>query len=363
MLLANAVPDSGPGVPLAALGNTNEDVISVFSDVLKEAITLRLTKLSQYDYDEPSSAAHFVCCGLVDPVRVFVKQEPHKVAKIDNNRFRLISSVSTLDSLIERVLEQASCKSEIANWETIPSKSGLGATDDKLDSIGHQIAHLLKLRSGLVDSDVSGWDWQKKWWIALIAAYSVVIELDVVNTCYSNALMARELLASKPLFCFSNGSLVDPQVFGITLSGRYVTSKGNSRGRTALSVIANVPNMAMGDDSQEGCESTAPIQEVFDNLGWRGLVDYRLTKTVEDSVFCSNRFYKKDAKYVAEPVNWRRMLFRLITKKHPAPAEVAQFVYEVRHLRDSDLSERVIAWYKTLIADSEAGGASEKTSQ
>lgn len=49
------------------------------------------------------SAVERVWLYLVDPVRFFVKNEPHSVDKVLNRRFRLISSFSVVDSIVQRL--------------------------------------------------------------------------------------------------------------------------------------------------------------------------------------------------------------------------------------------------------------------
>lgn len=42
--------------------------------------------------------------GSPDPIRMFIKQEPHKEAKLRVGRYRLISAVSFVDTMADRVM-------------------------------------------------------------------------------------------------------------------------------------------------------------------------------------------------------------------------------------------------------------------
>ena len=293
---------------------------------------------------------------LVDPVRVFVKQEPHKWSKVVTGRWRLIASVSSLDSGVERVLYQCRSKLEIANWDSVPSKPGMGATDADLKTLGNQLQELLGF-GNLVDSDVSGWDWQWKQFIAMSIIYVDALAFDVgPESDLFKAMWNREVCALNTTFSLSNGKMLVLRNKGIQLSGRFVTSYKNSKGRVFNSALAGTYAMAMGDDCCETLNGLA-LQELearYDSQGYKGLVEYKETNDVNGTIFCSTRFFTLQGNYIGEPVNWHRTLFRLISKgrKEVPAAEVAQFSYEIRNLRiDQVALLREI--YRDYLADAE----------
>jgi len=126
-MLQHVKPDASPGVPLANLEQTNFNVMNVLGDQLVELILLRIDCLLSKTVDNPKQMlAEFLC----DPVRLFVKGEPHKVVKILEGRVRLIMSVSLMDKVIEMVLHNHVNKHEIANWQRLPYKPGMGFTHE-----------------------------------------------------------------------------------------------------------------------------------------------------------------------------------------------------------------------------------------
>jgi len=93
--------------------------------------------------------------GYCDPVRIFVKNEPHKADKVANKRWRLISSVSIVDQLVDRVLNTHINKTEIANWHKIPSKPGMGFNQESVEKIIQDFESI----PDPCTSDISGFDW------------------------------------------------------------------------------------------------------------------------------------------------------------------------------------------------------------
>jgi hypothetical protein len=288
---------------------------------------------------------------LCDPVRLFVKQEPHKQQKIKEQRWRLISSVSFLDGIIERYLYTAPAKDEIEHWRDLPSKPGMGSSDQDFIDLSGYMNSLLNESGGLLDTDIKAWDWQRKWWIGFVTVLSVIIELGYdFDSDYANICFAREYVASKAAFAFSDGTLVQSGVFGIMCSGRYVTSYFNSKGRTSLCTIVGTKNMAMGDDCIEGC---APSQvdvvlKGYSSLGYDGIIEHRLNTTIDGAIFCSMR-YSLWAGYVsATPVNWTRTLYRLLSKEAFTHSEWQQFLFEVRHM-DISFTPALHEWARSRV--------------
>jgi hypothetical protein len=94
-------PDSSPGFPLMYHSATNKEVVS---NPLHNA-SLRLMVKTRLQ-----SGTH----GLV---RVFVKREPHSLKKVSEGRYRLISSVSAQDQVVERLLHSYLDEYELKHFE------------------------------------------------------------------------------------------------------------------------------------------------------------------------------------------------------------------------------------------------------
>lgn len=107
------------------------------------------------------------CC---DPVRTFVKNEPHSITKLEQGRVRLISSVSLADQVIERLLSSPINNNEIYQWEGLPSMPGIGLTTDEDFK---RINRLIQAIPEKTQTDIKGWDWSVQYY-ELIDRKSVV---------------------------------------------------------------------------------------------------------------------------------------------------------------------------------------------
>lgn len=291
----------------------------------------RLHRLSERGACRNASAEDLVRAGLVDIVRTFVKQEPHKRAKLDSQRYRLIFVVSLIDSLVERVLYQKRTKFEVAHWQDIPSKPGMGATDEALAALRRNIERLLR-EGGLLDTDIKGWDWQLKWWIAYCAFYANMIRMGVrPGTTYFEIAFNREVSALRAVFSLSDGQLFVLLHASIMLSGRFVTSFFNSSCRSFAATLAGSLSMCMGDDCCEGVpeDQVNDVLSCYASFGYEGKMEHNFSTSPEEVIFCSCRYYAD----TAEPVNWLRMLYRYISSNKLSLAHYVQFAFEVRHLR------------------------------
>jgi len=355
--VACAVRDSIPGVPYTAFGATNEDVIRVLGDDLLMALYERLVLLARTEPEAfLATIEKLIRAGLVDPVRLFVKQEPHKMKKVRLNRWRLICAVSIIDSLVERCLWQKCAKEEIKNWKTIPSKPGMGATDEMISFLADNMNEML-LKGGLLDTDVEAWDWQRKWWLSFSTVLTFVIQADLVAGEYLNASFAREIVACDPMMSFSDGLMTGvSDCFGLMLSGRFVTSCFNSKGRVNLHTAVGTRGIAMGDDSQEGADREASIRVMasLGNLGWRDRVESSWSQSLEGAIFCSLKFRRSENSWIASPVRWQKMLYLLLSKRNVSPQEVMQFEREVRHLQ-VDIIEPIRRWFVQKMRSADGG--------
>jgi len=73
-----------------------EDIVELVSE------RIRLLRALGPEVISKLSPQERVELKLCDPVRFFVKNEPHSAEKVERKRFRLISSVSLIDSLTQR---------------------------------------------------------------------------------------------------------------------------------------------------------------------------------------------------------------------------------------------------------------------
>lgn len=330
---AEVVKDSSPGVPYAHFGRTNKDLISgVNFDFLCLSVVRRIKKLLSVDVEEllEMSAEEMVKQGYVDPVKIFIKQEPHKIAKINSGKLRIISNVSVVDQVVERLLFSAQNRLEIARWKTTPSKPGMGLNDDGLQELYATMQARWDLGKQLAESDISGWDWSVPGWMLLLEA-KARIRLAGATTSgpWGHLVMARQICLSLSVFHLSDGQMWAQRTRGVQLSGSYTTSSSNSRMRVMLGYLAGVQwIMAMGDDDVEETEDGEPPNY----LEW-GFPMKDFIKCEEGRVgFCSMKF---PGSWKGYPTQEYRSLYRLMSHSLAVHAQFpeyrAQFAMELRH--------------------------------
>ncbi|AZI70939.1 ORF2 [Ullucus polerovirus 1] len=344
--------DAGVGVPLIAHGiSTHRGWIEdhTLLPALVQMTFDRIQKLSEVNWID-MTPRELVEHGLCDPIRLFVKGEPHKQSKLDEGRYRLIMSVSLIDQLVARVLFQQQNKTEIALWRAIPSKPGFGlSTDSQVEDFMTCLSEVVGVppervcaewRNLLVPTDCSGFDWSVAHWM-LEDDMEVRNRLTTNNNELTRRLRSGWLhCLSNSVLCLSDGTLLAQQKPGVQKSGSYNTSSTNSRIRVMAAYHCGASwAMAMGDDALEAPDSR--LSE-YKNLGFKVEVSGQLE-------FCSHIFEKPD---LATPVNINKMLYKLIHGYRPGCgnievvnnylAAVISVMQELRH--DPLLVARLFEW-------------------
>jgi hypothetical protein len=331
--------DSTPGIPLKDWGVTNKTICEnpELADALVDLTTERAARLLSLgeEVDGLSAWELSVQHRLADPIRVFIKSEPMKRSKIENERYRLIWSISLIDQLLERVLWYEQTKEEISAWETIPSKPGMGLHDDGLNKLARSIVNLAVLNARhtgsmeLVDRDVKGSDMQVPSWALLAAHASAWAQYWWLgsDSDWFRIHLARHRVAVRPLACTSDGQAHCLDRDGLVLSGRFVTSFINSRLYTALSLLRGEMAMAMGDDTIETNTtkmSTADIVGFYGALGFPTEVSTHDLSREAEVEFCSMKFrFSPSVGGIgfrgAVPSRWVRTVIRLLCNSGTRP--------------------------------------------
>uniref|UniRef100_A0AAU8EJF3 RNA-dependent RNA polymerase n=1 Tax=Rice drawf polerovirus TaxID=3229777 RepID=A0AAU8EJF3_9VIRU len=347
--------DAGVGVPMIAAGwPTHRGWVE---DPERRGVLARLTYDRLLKMSQASAAGtptELVKEGLCDPIRLFVKQEPHKQSKLDEGRYRLIMSISLVDQLVARVLFQAQNKSEIALWRAIPSRPGFGlSTEDQVHDFMEVLASTVgcsaeevcsQWRSLLVPTDCSGFDWSVSDWMLeddMAVRNALTINCNEL-TKHMRAVWLHCL--SNSVMCLSDGTMLSQEYPGVQKSGSYNTSSTNSRIRVMAAYHCGASwAMAMGDDALE-----APDTDLskYKDLGFKVEVSGELE-------FCSHIFKAPD---LAIPVNANKMLYRLIHGYNPECGNhevlnnylnaAVSVLHELRH--DKELVAKLFEW---LISD------------
>lgn len=94
--------------------------------------------------------------GDADPIRLFVKPEPHTQKKMRNKAYRLISSISIVDQIIDHMLFDLMNDLAPDNWWNNPVKVGWSPL------LG---GWKVMPSRGYIATDKSSWDWTAAMWI------------------------------------------------------------------------------------------------------------------------------------------------------------------------------------------------------
>lgn len=192
--------------------------------------------------------------GARNPIRIFIKDEPHKLSKIANGKLRLISSTPLELEVIEHMLFDEQNEAETGHWATGPFKVGI-----TLSGGGWK---LIETRGMFLCADKSSWDWSVPGW-------AMMLDLKYRRHCCLTKGTAFEDWKSKSLkyysymygggclFQLSSGHKFRQLVSGIIKSGSVITLSSNTHlqlwyHHLALHRMGEMGNprmSAMGDDT------------------------------------------------------------------------------------------------------------------
>lgn len=294
--VSNLKMDASPGMPYMQQAQTNADLLKFYGAEWLASLVVERVLLIQgapREAFETWTAAELVEAGLVDPVRVFVKNELHSAEKVQQGRYRLISSISVVDQCVERVLCSPQNNLEIDSWKSLFSKPGLGLHDEGLQELGACFGSM-KNPTG---SDISGFDWSVPQWLLDVDA-----EVRSRLAGGGDLWQRRARLLGLSLFVLSDGSVYEQVVRGIQKSGSYNTSSTNSRIRVALAALVSDFEVgsvaAMGDDCVEDTSwcvsgSSFAFVDAYARYGFK-VKEVQFGKEDGYVDFCAYRFWLTD---------------------------------------------------------------------
>lgn len=318
---------SSPGLPFAEDFKTKGDALMPENrQAIYDEVMSRLDLLQCNDV-LPTSPRELVEQGFTDPVRLFVKNEPHKKSKISEGRFRLIASVSVIDEIVERLICTNQNKREIQLWKTIPSKPGMGMS---LADQTHAVVQSIPSDDG-AEADISGWDWSIPWWcFQAEARIRARLAGAAPDSLFARMLRNRFWCLTRSVFATSDGKMYEQLVPGVMKSGSYLTSSSNSRIRILLTrLVGSSWAIAMGDDSVE--EFVEGAARKYAAMGFKVKMYAKCTRS--NFNFCSHHFVNGIAKYA----NVGKASYNLYMH---APSEEQAMAY-LETIRYSDEFERL----------------------
>lgn len=326
-ILSNEVnAKASPGVPLCALASTNAKLLQDHRAFVLRAVKQRLALLASADLPSlrSMSAEDKIRHGYCDPVRLFVKKEPHNREKVKQKRFRLISSVSIIDQLVERVLHSRQNNAEINSWQTIPSKPGISLTNDESVRVFAHEAFTAHDLNPIADVDISGYDWSVQAWELVFDLECRIALAQSPTEDWVNAVRARGLCLAHAVFMFSDGLMVAQDEYGVQKSGSYNTASANSRIKVgAATLVGSTYVAACGDDAVETYVEGAVSK--YKELG-HPVKDYKRCDGNSIS-FCSS-LVRRDGTW--EPETWSKTFFKFLHQAHLTREQWIQFKYTLR---------------------------------
>lgn len=307
--LCDVPRDSTPGWPLNNVFNTMEAVFEEDSNLLwlyKIGWDM-FQYLLQNDITGKTSDEVFQELGVVN--HLFIKDELHAAEKVEAGRYRLIFSVPILVNLMERLACSFQNKLEIIHWKDIPSKIGIGFTDE----MSQDMAEYVNDNNLEMSTDMSGWDWTVIEDL-IDADCNVRIKLvDGQPGCENFNVFMRNVnhLYSTKVLGLSDGTLVAQEFGGIVPSGSYRTSSSNSRMRFIARALAfnDVLAATVGDDCLEGAFGDVDPILAYAKLGL--ILKIAKPCTRDDFEFCSKQFLNG----LPRPVDPYKLLLRYYVTK------------------------------------------------
>lgn len=284
---------------------SNRQVIDDYQPILVEMVLDRIESLVngrvETNLRDPMSR------DGANPVRVFVKDEPHPHRKLDTERLRLISNVALVDVLVERLTNNELNKLHILHHADSPCRPGMGVEDSDFEALHDYLTR--QPRPGnkpIASADVAGFDWSMQDWQMRWDASFRASLLHVENTSpRARVLAGRAEAVIGAVLATSDGKMWTLLHKGIQLSGSFNTSSTNTHVRVFIAYLCGATwAVANGDDCLE--YHTQNPEEEYARLGH----PLKFYTELEELEFCSHTFGKGQPPVLTNPGKLLRRYFR-----------------------------------------------------
>lgn len=284
--------------------------------------------------------------GITDPVRVFIKREPHKQAKLSSNRFRLISAVSLVDTMTDRVMLGPWHRYAVAQVGKTPIMLGWAPVGGGAPAI-RQIFGNRRTRA----LDKTAWDWSVSGWLVK-DLLQLVQHFNVAPQWWHDWMRVRwHALFRDAVFEFSDRTQVQQPDWGIMKSGCYLTLLLNSLSQVYLHNLASklldtdlshLKYVVMGDDvTIEDFPQYDEYARVITNMGF----GCKSSKPVETPEFCGFYFPSTGQ---AVPAYWRKHVY-IVT--HTLPEKLPDLLTSYQQIYAYE--EVMLTWVRKILASEE----------
>lgn len=246
-----------------------------------------------------------------DPILVFVKPEPHSTQKLEEGRYRLISAVGMVDTMVDRVMFGWLQRAVMSNVGRTPVMVGWSPYKGGYRHISLRFAGRRALCI-----DRKSWDWTVPGWLLKIARH-VIAELAVGAPQFWLDWLEKRWIAlfRDAVFGFRSGERIQQPGWGVMKSGCYLTILLNSICQVILHFLACSrlgidPQwelyFCMGDDSVQAVMGM--LNEYLDELRGMGSIIKEWTAS-EDIEFCGHKLGITSVR----PVYLHKHMFKIIT--------------------------------------------------
>lgn len=318
-------PDANAGFPYLLSGKKKREFAEENLQLVTELVQHRMAILLSLDTEVLAqlSPSQLVSMGAVDPLRPIVKNEPHKLAKMEEGRYRLVICTSVVDELIDRILFTSHSVAAVRDFGVTYSAIGIGFDEEKTELLRTAIFERISCGMPIASSDVSWWEYsvQEEDWTEF-AEITIACTVNP-SPAYSKLVRTRCAVSARGVYVLEDGELWEQIVPGVNKSGGYQTSRINTitRARKAR-MIGSVRQSCAGDDCVELVVVGA--KKKYARLGVT-LKSYEIS--LHSFEYCSHDYGR-----VGPPIpkNLGKAVVKFIAND-PTPEKLAQFVYEYQH--------------------------------
>lgn len=283
---------SSPGLPLCHQYPTNGDFLT---DGKGNLIPQRVETLWTMVQARLNGAEAY-------PLRVFIKQEPHKIGKLEEGRLRLIMAVSLVDAVLDHMIFGWQNDAQIEKFAQIPCAPGWGVTHGGWRHIP----------SDGFSTDKKAWDWGVPWWLLycdLVARKNNIWNLTAKCEYWMDKRFNE--LFKTPVFQLSSGHRFTQEFAGVVKTGSVITISTNTDDQGILHGVgcfesgmpADGHIIFMGDDV---------IQDKITEDYLKALKKYVRVEEGGRGEFCSFKFHPGGR---VEPMRWGKHLTNLLYVK------------------------------------------------
>nr|QZZ63302.1 hypothetical protein [Vespula vulgaris luteo-like virus 1] len=243
-VLSEVEMSSSPGYPYMRRAPTNKILFGFDGEVYDQS----KAELIWFTVQE---RIRIILCGELDspmasdPIRLFIKPEPIKLEKAREGRYRLISSVSVVDQIIDLMLFNDQNQSLYKHFWKTPSRVGWSPYNG-----GWKFLDQFER----ISLDKKAWDWTAQPWL-----FHVVFQFrarHVTDWRWLQLAAARYKILLQPTFVTSGGVLLKQKAPGVMKSGCVNTIADNTMMQAILHyrccLLSNQPLGTidvMGDDT------------------------------------------------------------------------------------------------------------------